>query len=62
VHLARGTTAGQTAAPAPVGSAMTLSASIHPSEGTPSMAPQHSTDAYSRDVAIRRGGGGRLPA
>ena len=57
MHLARGTTAGPTAAPAPFGSAITLSASTYHSEGTPSMAPQHSTDAYSRDVAIRRGGG-----
>jgi hypothetical protein len=53
VQLARDTTA----TPASFGSATTFSAATHHSEGTPSMSPQHSTDAYSRDVAIRRGGG-----
>lgn len=55
MHLARGTTAEPTA-PA-FGSALTFNASTHPSEGTPPMASQHNTDAYSRDVAIPSGGG-----
>jgi len=56
VNPARGTTANHIAAS--YGSATTFTASTHPSEGTTSMARQYSTDAYSRDVAIRRGGGG----
>lgn len=61
MHLARGTTAGQTAAPAPFGSATTLSASTHHSEGTTSMALT-TTSPSTRATVRTQAGGGRLPA
>ena len=54
MRLSRGTTA--TTDSASFGSAMSLSASTHSSEGTTFMVRQHSTEASSRDVAIQRGG------
>ncbi|WP_154677549.1 outer membrane porin GjpA [Mycolicibacter icosiumassiliensis] len=39
---------------------MTFDVSTHHSEGTSSMASQHTTDAHSRAVAIQRGGGASL--
>ncbi len=58
MHLAPGITVCRLAR---FGSAMTLSESTDHSEGAASMTRQHTTDAYSRDVVIRRGGGGGSP-
>ena len=52
MNLSRSTSTGRSAS---FGSAMTVNASIHHSEGAASMVRQHDTTAFSRDVDIQRG-------
>lgn len=57
MHQPHRTVAHLTGAQARHGSTTAFDTFTHRSEGTTSMARQYSTHAYSRDVAIQRGGG-----